>query len=122
MTFTSYANLTFKFDRRHRLVRESVPKGNHQQPYSQTCTKSIFEEVCFAIEKLGTEALSIAEIIITADPTYLPSTQVAIALQFLEERGIIDIDGRFRYAQTNDVHLNGMTEWTALEHSQIGEA
>lgn len=47
----------------------------------------------------------------------LPFTQVAVALAFLKERGIVDTRYRRNYAATRSVHLDAMTEFYA-----IGEA
>ena len=44
----------------------------------------------------------------------LPFTQVAVALAFLKERGIVETRYRRNYAATDGVHLDAMTEYFAL--------
>ena len=45
---------------------------------------------------------------------HLPFTQVNVALEFLKERGIVDVRHRRCYPATESVHLDAMVEWHAL--------
>jgi predicted transcriptional regulator len=44
----------------------------------------------------------------------LAFTQVNVALEFLKERGIVDVRHRRCYPGTRDVHLDAMIEFHAL--------
>jgi hypothetical protein len=44
----------------------------------------------------------------------LPFTQINVALEFLKERGIVDVRHRHCYPATEDVYLDAMVEYHAL--------
>ena len=82
-----------------------------QQPYRHSCSKATFERICHDVEALNGARFSGQAIGEAGD---YPLSQLATALAFLEERGIIEQSGRTRIAQTDSVYLDGMTEFHAL--------
>lgn len=100
------------------LVRHVIPRRG--KPYRHRCPRESFEQVCHAAEELGNDGFtleSLAEHEAKAG-RYIPFTHVAVALAFLRERGILDVEYRQnRPACEIGVHLLGMCEFTALEYT-----
>ena len=93
------------------LVRKVVPRTG--EPYLHRCSVTTFEQVAHAIDEVGDGGFTLETIVAGED---LPFTQVAVALAFLKERGIIVTRYRRNYAATHTgVHLDAMTEYHALE-------
>jgi hypothetical protein len=95
------------------LVRTVTGGGREDRSYTHRCPKATFEQVAHAVEETpatgkGTtlEALARQE--------DLPFTQVNVALEFLKERGIVDVRHRRCYPATTSVHLDAMVEFHAL--------
>jgi len=91
------------------LVRKVVPRRG--QPYEHRCPRASFEQAAHAIDELGDESFTLESLVERED---LPFTQVAVALAFLKERGIVETRYRRNYAATDSVHLDAMTEYCAL--------
>jgi hypothetical protein len=96
------------------LVRQVVPVRG--QPYVHRCPRAAFEQIAHAADELGQagftlESLHRYERDAGRDVTF---TNVAVALAFLRERGILDVRYRRNYAATASVHLDAMTEYHAL--------
>ena len=47
----------------------------------------------------------------------LPFTQVNVALEFLKERGLVEVRHRRCYPATKHTHLDAMVEFHALAHA-----
>ena len=93
------------------LVREVVPRTG--EPYEHRCPIDAFNSIAQAIDELGNEGFTLETLFYREN---VPWTQVAVALAFLKERGIIDTRFRRNYAATHiGVHLDAMTEYHALE-------
>jgi len=93
------------------LVRKVAPRRG--QPYEHRCPVAALDRVAQAIDELGDEPFTLETIVLKED---MPWTQVAVAVAFLKERGIIDTRSRRNYtATTSGVHLDAMTEYFALE-------
>ena len=95
------------------LVRTVVSDASDGRTYTHRCDKATFETVAYAIQETpaegdGTTLLRIAR------RENLPFTQVNVALEFLKERGIVDVRHRRCYPGTRDVHLDAMIEFLAL--------
>src|SRR5438045_2225391 len=87
------------------LVRTVV--GGDGRTYTHRCSKQTFETVAHAIEETpergdGTALMPLAR------QERLPFTQVNVALEFLKERGIVDVRHRRCYPATTSVHLDAM--------------
>ena len=108
MTAADKRNETFEVHDDH-LVRKVVPRRG--QPYEHRCPRGSFEQVAHAIEEAGEEGFTLELLVKRED---LPFTQVAVALAFLKERGIVETRYRRNYAATDGVHLDAMTEYCAL--------
>jgi hypothetical protein len=96
------------------LVRDVV--GGDGRTYTHRCQRQTFETVAHAIEETpaegdGTTLMHIAR------QEYLPFTQVNVALEFLKERGIVDVRHRRCYPGTRSVHLDAMVEFHALSET-----
>ena len=92
-----------------RLVRSVVPARG--KPCEHRCPRESFATVAHAVDEFG-EAGFTLETLVEREP--LPFTQVAVALAFLKERGVIETRYRRNYAATDSVHLDAMTEFHAL--------
>ena len=94
------------------LARKVVPRRG--KPYEHRCPRRSFEQVAHAIEEAGDGVFTL-ELLVEREE--LPFTQVAVALAFLKERGIVETRYRRNYAATGGVHLDAMTEYCALASS-----
>ena len=91
------------------LIRSVVPQSG--EPYEHRCPRKAFEQVALAIDEMGGEGFTL-ELLVQREE--LPFTQVAVALAFLKERGIVETRHRRNYAATQCAHLDAMTEFCAL--------
>ncbi len=108
MTAAHEPNETFEVADNH-LIRKVVPR--HGEPYKHRCPKASFEQVAHAVDELASEGFTLESLVKHED---LPFTQVAVALAFLKERGIVDTRYRRSFAATRSAHLDAMTEYFAL--------
>ena len=111
MIATHEPNETFEVADNH-LIRKVVPR--HGEPYEHRCPKASFEQVAHAVDEFASEGFTLESLVQRED---LPFTQVAVALAFHKERGIVETRYRRNYAATQCAHLDAMTEFYALaEH------
>jgi hypothetical protein len=98
----------FRIDRNGMLVRAVVPRRG--RAYEHRCPFDTLKAVSHRFDEHGEgdTVETIAEAIDT------PITQVATALAFLLERGIVAVESRRNFPATIDVHLDAMTEYHAL--------
>ena len=108
MTATRERNETFEVQDDH-LIRKVVPRRG--EPYKHRCSRTSFEQVAHAIDEAGNEDFTLKSLVQRED---LPFTQVAVALAFLKERGIVETRYRRNYAVAQGTHLDAMTEFCAL--------
>ena len=108
MTAAQERHETFEVENDH-LIRKVVPRRG--EPYTHRCQRKTFEQVAHAIDEAGDEAFTLELLVQCED---LPFTQVAVALAFLKERGIVETRYRRNYAATQCAHLDAMTEFCAL--------
>jgi len=108
MMATHQRNETFEVLDDH-LVRKVVPLRG--QSYEHRCSRASFEQVAHAIDESSDEAFTL-ELLVQREN--LPFTQVAVALAFCKERGIVETRYRRNYAATPSAHLDAMTEFCAL--------
>ena len=101
-------NETFEVSDVH-LVRKVVPARG--KPYEHRCPMASFERVAHAIDEAGDAGFTLESLAQAED---LPFTQVAVALAFLKERGIVETRYRRNYAATDSAHLDAMSEYHAL--------
>jgi hypothetical protein len=93
------------------LVRTVV--GGDGRTYTHRCLKQTFETVAHAIEEMPAEGDGTTLMHISRQEN-LPFTQVNVALEFLKERGIVDVRHRRCYPGTRSVYLDAMVEFHAL--------
>ncbi len=91
------------------LVREVVPSWG--EPYRHRCPRTAFEQVAHAVDEFGSDGFTLKTLV---EREALPFTQVAVALAYFKERGIVATRCRRNYAATGSVHLDAMTEYYAL--------
>jgi hypothetical protein len=108
MAATSPRAETFEVSDGH-LICTVVPRRG--RPYRHRCTRATFEQVAHAIDEAGERAFTLETLVQAED---LPFTQVAVALAFLKERGIVETRYRRNYGASSGVHLDAMTEFHAL--------
>jgi hypothetical protein len=109
MTMTTQRDETFEVLDGH-LIRKVVPRTG--APYEHRCSVAALDRIAQAIDELGDEGFTLESLFCHEQ---LPWTQVAVAIAFLKERGIIDTRHRRNYAATTTgVHLDAMTEYFAL--------
>jgi hypothetical protein len=108
MNATHERNETFAVEDDH-LIRKVVPRRG--QPYQHRCPRKTFEQVPIAIDEAGGVGFTLESLVQRED---LRFTQVAVALAFLKERGIVETRYRRTYAATQCAHLDAMTEFHAL--------
>lgn len=102
---------TFSIDRSGALVRSVIPRRGGA--YEHRCMLESLVAVSHRFDEHG-EGDTVETI---AEAIDVPTTQVATALAFLLERGIIEVHGRRNYPATIDVHLDAMTEYHALREN-----
>ncbi len=108
MTATKERNETFTVED-GRLVRKVVPRRG--EPYEHRCPRKAFEKAAFAVDEAANGGFTLESLVQREN---LPFTQVAVALAFLKERGIVETRYRRNYAATECAHLDAMTEFCAL--------
>ncbi|HMN42478.1 MAG TPA: hypothetical protein PKE29_16680 [Phycisphaerales bacterium] len=95
------------------LVRHVLPASG--TPYHHTCPLEAFEVVALAVEDAGQNGF---EVFGLAGELDLPFSQVATAIAFLRERGIVERCNRGHtkrsYPLTDAAHLDAMAEYHAL--------
>ncbi len=109
MAATGKRDETFEVEDGH-LIRRVVPVRG--KPYEHRCPRASFERVAHAVDETAGETFTL-EMLVRREE--LPFTQVAVALAFLKERGIVETRYRRNYAATDSAHLDAMTEFCALE-------
>ena len=95
------------------LVRIVTANAGDGRTYTHRCAKAAFETVAWAMEELPREGegTTLMEIARKED---IPFTQVNVSLEFLKDRGIVDVRHRRCYPATTSVHLDAMVEFHAL--------
>lgn len=92
------------------LVRRVIPKKG--EPYEHRCSQEVFEAVAHAIEEMGSEPFTCEDI---RNKEQQPWTQVAVAVAFLKERGLLEpVHGRRHTAVSGYTFEDAMVEYHAL--------
>ena len=97
-----------------RLVRNVVP--HRGQPYRHRCPRASFEQIAHAAEELGEDGFT-GESLLEYERNagrWVSFTNVAVAVAFMRERGILDVRYKRNWAATGAVHLDAITEFCAL--------
>src|SRR3982751_2933487 len=96
------------------LVRTVTGAGG--RGYVHRCAKAAFEQVAHAVEETPAEGrgTSLIDVVGRED---LAFTQVNVALEFLKERGLVEVRHRRCSPATPNTHLDAMVEFHALAHA-----
>jgi hypothetical protein len=97
----------------HLVRTVALDRPGGPRTYTHRCSKRAFEAVAHLLNETPREGegTALAEI---AEREQLPFTQANVALEFLKERGIVDVRHRRCYPATLHTHLDAMTEFYAL--------
>ena len=117
MTSTTDRIDTFSVADDH-LVRSVIPARG--KPYEHRCPRASFEEIAHAIDELHDDGrtFTLSELVEITD---LSSTQNAVALAFLKERGCVATRWRRNFAVAPGLFEDAMIEFHALheEHEEV---
>jgi len=91
------------------LVRTVVLPNSRR--YVQRCTRAIFEATTHAIEEHHANGVTLDELV---EAMGAPHTQVAVALDFLQAHGCVEIRHRRSYAASSCLHEDAMTQYLYL--------
>lgn len=95
------------------LVRSVVPARG--EPYEHRCPRAAYETIAHAAELLSSEVgdpgFTLEEL---AKAAGTPSTQAAVTLAFMKERGCVVTEYRRNYAAGRCLFEDAMTEYWAL--------
>jgi DNA-binding transcriptional ArsR family regulator len=103
----------FSVDRKGLLVRSVTPRRG--TPYEHRCRLESLNAVAHRFDEHG-QGDTVETIAEALDASI---TQVATALAFLLERGIVTVEHRCNYPATIDVYLDAMTEYHALREQPV---
>ena len=92
-------------DRLHRSV--SIIDG---RSYAHTCTLDVFKKVAYALQ----EAKHPTTLMEIAEQEQLPYTQVNIAIEFMKERGLLEVVRRRSVPASRTFFEDAMCEFHAL--------
>jgi DNA-binding transcriptional ArsR family regulator len=104
---------SFSVDRAGMLVRAVTPRRG--KAYEHRCEFDTLKDVAHRFDEYG-QGDTVETI---AEAIDVPITQVATALAFLLERGIVTVEHRRNYPATIDVCLDAMTEYHALREQPV---
>lgn len=114
---------TFSVDETGHLVRRGYPRSGNE--YEHRCELATLEEVAHNIDELAGAPFTYEQVHAAMNANRgvnFPFTQVAVAVAFLRERGIIlAVHGRKHVANGDAVHLDTMIEYHALREEPVAE-
>ena len=96
-----------------RTVKGDGGRGGDGPHYSHRCDLETFQTVAHAVEETPADGEG-TTLEVLARQEKLPYTRVNVALEFLKERGIVEVRHRRCYPGTSSVHLDAMVEYHAL--------
>lgn len=95
------------------LLRTVTGSEGDRRTYTHRCTRRTYETVAHAIEETSADGEG-TTLLVIARQEDLPFSQVNVALEFLKERGLVDVRCRRSYPATGSTHLDAMVEFYAL--------
>lgn len=98
------------------LIREVKGTGCDTRIYRHRCSKKTYETVAHVAEETPSEGKGITGYQIAIQEE-LPFSQTNVAMEFLKERGIVDVRYRRCYPTSHNTHLDAMVEFHALEEA-----
>ena len=98
------------------LVR-TVTDGATGKAYQHRCTRKVFETVAHAINETPADGDGTCQVEIVRRES-LPYSQVNVALEFLKERGVIEVRHRRCYPGSTTAFEDAMIEFLALAENE----
>jgi hypothetical protein len=92
----------------HLVRTVTLPSG---RTYTHRCTRDIFREVAYAIEERAGGGVTME---IVADAIDAPYTQVNVAMEFMKERGSVEVRHRRTYPASGFLYEDAMIEFMYL--------
>lgn len=91
------------------LVR--TVKGSDGRGYTHRCDADTFNKVAYAVAEAVVMGTTLRDIVAAEG---LSHSRTDVAVEFLKERGLIDVRYRKLFPATDDTHLNAVIEFHAL--------
>lgn len=113
-----FANATFAVDDGY-LVMTALPRSGKR--YRHTCSMANFQKVAEEVGAAGPDGLTRDAL---QERTQVPWSQIQVAINFLDERSIVEHKGRrgrLIAPGTADLLLDALTEYHALRELPDGE-
>ena len=95
----------------HLVRTVGFPDG---RTYTHRCTRDTFREVAFGIEERAAAGVTMESLASDLD---LPLTQVNVAMEFMKERGCIEVRRRRTYPASGWLYEDAMIEFMHLAHT-----
>jgi hypothetical protein len=95
-----------------RTVTDVAPGGTGKS-YQHRCTRKVFETVAHAINETPADGDGTCQVEIVRRES-LPYSQVNVALEFLKERGVVEVRHRRCYPASTTAFEDAMIEFLAL--------
>ena len=89
-----------------------MPDG---RAYTHRCTQAVYREVAWAVEERAAAGVTMSSL---AESTGAPYTQVNVALEFMKERGCVEIRRRRSFPASGELYEDAMTEFMALAEGE----
>ena len=100
-----------RFEVRHNHLVRTVT-GADGRSYAQRCSLDTYTAVADAMQSTNADGSTIASLIAALE---LPFSQVNVALEFLKERGCVEVYFRRSYPASNCVFEDALLEFYALK-------
>lgn len=104
--------ITFAVIDDHLVRTVRFPDG---RTYTHRCTRDTFREVAYGIEERAAGGVTLEIIVQDLD---LPFTQVNVAMEFMKERGCVEVRYRRTYPASGLLYEDAMIEFMYLHHIQ----
>ena len=108
---TRIRNAQVRFEVRHNHLVRTV-MGADGRSYAQRCSQETYTAVADAAQSAGADGVTIASLVAALGA---PFTQVNVALEFLKERGCVEVHFRRSYPASNFVFEDALLEFYALK-------
>ena len=95
----------------HGVLVRTVTRPDGRS-YQHTCTFESFADVARFIEAHRAEGVTTTDLLPAMDDT--PCTQATVALEFLKDRGCVDVERRRCFPTSECFFENALCEWHAL--------
>jgi hypothetical protein len=97
-----------------RTVTDAAPEaGGSGKTYQHRCTRQVFETVAHAVNETPADGEGTSQFDIVQRES-LPYSQVNVALEFLKERGVVDVRHRRCYPASTTAFEDAMIEFLVL--------